>query len=338
MDWRSGRLGVACAAALGAWVFCARAAGETNAFPRMLYAAEGVGKILRYAADGSVDWECPAEMSRDVWQLPNGNVLFSFNRNYDAKRHDNPGGAMEVTPDRRVAFSVVTTGQVWSCQRLPDGTTLVGAASQGCLLIADAQGDVVRKIRVKNAPGHSCMRHARQLKDGHFLVAEESARAVREYAADGALLCEYALDFRPFSAVRKEDGGTVIGGQKRLVEVDASGRVVWSMSGDDIPQAGVRWFAGLTVLPNGHVFVCNAGGRATFLEIRRDKTVAWMSNTTIPSGHGIFLLGGGPERVPVSVFDRYTSPPSACRMAGGSLDFPGGIAYTPQPHVHRTPL
>jgi len=287
----------ACAAAWGACAFCANALGETNAFPQLLYAAEGAGKILRYAADGSVDWEYPAEMSRDVWQLPNGNVLFSFNRNYDSKRHDNPGGVMEVTPDRRVAFSFVTTGQVWSCQRLLDGTTLMGAASQGCLLIVGAKGDVVRKIRVKNAPGHSCMRHARQLKDGHFLVAEESARTVREYAADGALLREMMLDFRPFSAVRLDGGGTVIGGQKRLVEIDASGRVVWSMSGDDIPQAGVRWFAGLAVLPNGHLFVCNAGGRATFLEIGRDKTVAWMSNSgpsPFPVGHGIALLGGWP--------------------------------------------
>ena len=270
-----------------------RPTAAASAFPRLLYAAEGAQKILRYASDGTIDWEYPAEMSRDVWQLPNGNVLFCFNRNYHSQRHDNPSGVMEVTPDRRIAFSFSTTGQVWSCQRLLDGTTLVGAASQGCLLLVDPKGDVIRKIPVKNAPGHSCMRHARQLPNGHFLVAEESARAVREYAPDGKMTREINVGFPPFSAVRLANGNTVICGQQWIVEIDAEGRSVWSLSGSEIPQAGIRWFAGIQVLPDGHLFVCNAGGRVTFLEIDRSKKIVWQSHTgpsPYPAGHGIYLL------------------------------------------------
>ncbi len=119
--------------------------------PAFLFAAEGVGKILRYATDGSVAWEYPAPMSRDVWQLPNGNILFCYNENYDARKNDNPSGVMEVTADRRVVFHFRTTGQVWSCQRLADGSTLVGAASQGKLLIVHADSRLARNQGVEQA-------------------------------------------------------------------------------------------------------------------------------------------------------------------------------------------
>ena len=214
-----------------------------------LFAAEGVGEILRYAADGTIEWEYPAPMSRDVWQLPSGNALFCYNERYDARKDDNPSGVMEVTPDRRIVFHFQTTGQVWSCQRLADGTTLVGAASQGKLLIVSPEGKIVREIKLVNRPGHSCLRNARQIAGGHFLVAEESARAVREYDAEGKLLREIKVPFMPYSALRLPDGHTLICGQQSMVEVDAQDKVVWTLEGKELPQLGIRWFAGLQVLP-----------------------------------------------------------------------------------------
>ena len=138
-----------------------RAAPAVLAFPPFLFAAEGAKKIIRYGRDGTIAWDYPAEMARDVWQLPGGNVLFCYNEHYDSHRHDNPSGVMEVTPDRKVVFQFATTGQVWSCQRLGDGNTLVGAASQGKLLVVNPQGAIVREIKVLNTPGHSCLRNAR---------------------------------------------------------------------------------------------------------------------------------------------------------------------------------
>ena len=89
-------------AALVAFVFgpLPGAAAE-NAFPPLLFAAEGAKKIIEYGRDGKVAWEYPAEMSRDVWHLANGNVLFCFNRDYDSQRNDRSGGVMEVSPDMR---------------------------------------------------------------------------------------------------------------------------------------------------------------------------------------------------------------------------------------------
>ncbi|HWH72423.1 MAG TPA: hypothetical protein VNT26_23885, partial [Candidatus Sulfotelmatobacter sp.] len=260
----------------------AQAVLAADRFPPLLYAAEGAQKILRYDSEGQVVWEYPAEMARDVWALPNQNVLFCFNRDYNSAKHDNPSGVLEVTPDKKVVFAFWTTGQVWSCQRLADGNTLVGAASQGKLLIVNPQAKVNKSISVLNPPGHSCMRNARQIAGGHFLVAEESAHAVREYDTDGKLVREIKLSFAPFSVVRLENSNTVICGQQTLVEVDPAGKILRSVDGKDLPDLGIRWFAGLQVLPNGNFFVCNAGGKVPFLELAPDKRVLWQSPSTLP--------------------------------------------------------
>ena len=205
--------------------------GSETVFPEFLFAAEGAKQIIRYGRDGAIAWEYPAEMARDVWQLPGGNVLFCYNRNYDPRRHDNPSGVIEVTPDRKIVFQFSTTGQVWSCERLPDGNTLVGASSQGKLLVVNPQGIVVREIKVLNAPGHSCMRNARQVAGGNYLVAEESAHAVREYSPAGKSVREIHVKFAPFSAVRLRNGNTLICGQKSIVEIDCRDKLVWSLEG-----------------------------------------------------------------------------------------------------------
>jgi hypothetical protein len=283
------------------WLEPAVMAAETaKLFPPLVYAAEGVGKIIRYDSTGTAAWEFPAEMARDVWVLPNQNILFCYNRDYDSAKHDNLSGVMEVTTAKKIVFSFRTVGQVWSCQRLADGNTLVGAASQGKLLVVSPEREIIKTVRLLSPPGHSCLRNARQIAGGHFLVAEESAHAAREYSGEGKLLREIKLSFAPFSVIRLENGNTVISGQQTIVEVDQADKIVWSVKGDDLPQAGIRWFAGLQVLPQGNLFVCNAGGKVPFLEISRDKQIAWQSPSAIavPLGHGIQRLDlvGTPQK------------------------------------------
>ena len=268
-------------------VFTARAADN---FPPLLFAAEGAKSIIRYDATGRVAWEFPAEMSRDVWQLPSGNILFCYNNNYDSSKNDNPSGVMEVTPDKQVVFHFKTTGQVWSCQRLPDGNTMVGAASQGKLLIVNPKGDVVREIKLTSRGGHSCIRNARQIKGGDFLVAEESAHAVRRYGPEGKLVREIKVSFAPYSAVLLDNAHILACGQQTMVELDDKDQIVWSLDGKALPTLGVRWFAGIQVLPNGNIFICNAGGKIGFFEITREKTIAWQSPEGFPMGHGIQRL------------------------------------------------
>jgi outer membrane protein assembly factor BamB len=284
-------------------VVCALAAGGgedggQKAGRAFVYAAEGAKKIVMFDAQGKVTWEYPAEMSRDVWRLANGNVLFCYNNNYNSGKNDNPSGVIEVTPEKREVFHFKTTGQVWSCQRMRDGRTLVGAASQGKLLIVDAGGAVAKEIKLKSAGGHSCLRNAREVGNGNFLVAEEGARAAREYDADGKLVREIAVDFPPYSVLRLANGNTVICGKQTMVEVDGAGTTLWKLQAQDIPEMGVRWFAGLQALPGGGFFVCNAGGKTPFFELSAERTVTWQwTGAAAPIGHGIQVLDVAGEAV-----------------------------------------
>ncbi|MCX7008167.1 MAG: hypothetical protein NTY53_13125, partial [Kiritimatiellaeota bacterium] len=194
-----------------------RAAPAPVAFPPVFYTAEASGKIQRYDERGKVVWEFPAEMARDVQVTTNGNVLFCYNNKYDSRRNDNPSGVMEVTPQKQVVFHFQTTGQVWTCQRLLDGRTLVGNASRGEVLLVSSKGAVEKTIRIQNTPGHSAMRHARYTPSGHILVAEESASAIREYDLENKLVREIKTPFRPFSVAVLPDGLIIVSGQTGIM-------------------------------------------------------------------------------------------------------------------------
>jgi hypothetical protein len=170
---------------------------------------------------------------------------------------------------------------------------LVGAASQGKLLIVDQDGSIKQSIQLRGNPGHSCLRNARQIDGGRFIVAEESSRAVRIYAADGTLAREIKLGFCPYSAVQLTNGNILACGQSSVVEIDAQDHVVWKLEGSELPDIGVRWFAGAQVLPNKNVLICNAGGKVPFIEINHQKQVVWQWPSSTPAvalGHGIQQL------------------------------------------------
>ncbi len=260
--------------------------------PPLLFTSEGLGKIVRFDGTGSVVWEYPADTARDVWQLPNGNVLFPYSISNGVNNAET--GVMEVAPDKRVVWRFKTRGQVYSCQRMADGNTLVGATQQGRLLIVNPSGEVVKSFAVKNATaGHSSMRNVRALSDGHFLVAEESARAAREYDADGNFLREFKTPFPTYSAIRLPSGNTMTCGKTGIVEFDSAGKGIWELKASDVSELGIRWFAGMQVLPSGNLFICNAGGKVPFAEISKDKKIIWQAAPAMIQesfGHGIQLL------------------------------------------------
>ena len=278
-----------------------------SGFVPLLYAAEGAGQIQYYNEEGSVAWQIPVEMSRDVSRLPNGNLLYAYNRNYNGARHDNPGGVIEYDPlQQKNVMEFATTGQVWSCWRLADGRTLVGAASQGRVLFLNAKGVVMGSFPVKNRAGHSCLRHVRPEPGGNILVAEESANAVREYTQEGALVREITVSFKPFSMERLTNGNTIVSGQGAMVELDADGRTVWQLKGTDYPALGIRWCAGFQLLDNGDLLVCNAGGKVPFFRVTpgQKPKVVWQSdpNAKIPLGHGVALCPRRPDMPPPVTF------------------------------------
>ena len=100
--------------------------------------------------------------------------------------------------------------------------------------------------------------------------------------------------------IRQDNAKTIICSQQSVVEIGSKDEVVWFLEGKELPQIGVRWFAGIQVLPSGNLFLCNAGGKVTFVEITRDKRIVWQSSlgpSVFPLGHGIHRLDiPGPAR------------------------------------------
>lgn len=236
----------------------------------------GGSKIRIFSAEGKLEWEYPCSSSvHETWVLPNGNVLFVSN------------GVREVTRDKRVVFEYKSDLYITTCQRLPDGNTLIGENPLNRVIEVDAQGTIVKTVQFAGGASDKSrnFRLARKLRNGHYLVAHEGEGMVREYDGDGALLKEIKTPGGPYAVVRLENGNTLIscGAGKQVVEVDPAGNTVWDLKNGDIPGLELSWMAGLQRLPNGNTvmtcwFPCNDyKGKSTpqVFEVTPDKRVVW---------------------------------------------------------------
>ena len=154
----------------------------------------------------------------------------------------------------------------------------------------DPKGKVVKEIATGGKPHIHNYTMARQLKDGNFLLARENLQSVQIMDQDGKVLREIKCGQRTFSVIMRDNGNILVSGQHRIIEFDQTGKETWALSKDDVKEMGVRWFAGMQLLPGGNILVCNAGGKVPFFEVTRDKKIAWRSNHgphKIPVGHNI---------------------------------------------------
>ncbi len=84
----------------------------------------------------------------------------------------------------------------------------------------------------------------------------------------------------PFTAIRLENGNTLIGctNGNRVIEVNADGKIVWSVTNDDLGEKLLDDACGVQRLPNGNTVVTSyhaKGDAVKLLEITRDKKVVW---------------------------------------------------------------
>ncbi len=236
------------------------------------------GKVFIVAADGTTQWEFKTTRCNDLWVLPTGNVLFNTGR-----------GVQEVTRDGRVVFDYQSKSEIYACQRLANGRTFVGECNTGRLLEIEPDGRIAKEVRLLpegKDGGHLYMRNARRLANGHYLVTHYGEQVVREYDADGRTVLTIPAAGGPHSVARLPNGHTVIScgdlpGGARIFEVDAAGRTVWQVQGDDLPGISLKFIAGFHRLPNGNTVIANWLGHGQFgkaphlIEITRDKRVVW---------------------------------------------------------------
>ena len=236
------------------------------------------GKVFLVAAGGTVDWEYPAASCNDLWVLPNGNLLFNTGH-----------GVREVNRDKQVVFEYQSESEIYACQRLANGNTFIGECNAGRLLEVGPSGRIVKEIRLLpegQDGGHSYMRNARRLENGHYLVAHYGEQVVREYDGDGKALRTIPAAGGPHSVVRLPNHHTLIScgdqpGGSRVFEADAEGKTVWEVRGDELPGVSLKFVAGLQRLPNGNTVICNWLGHGQFgkaphlLEVTPDKRLVW---------------------------------------------------------------
>src|SRR5207302_6961697 len=68
------------------------------------------------------------------------------------------------------------------------------------------------------------------------------------------------------------------GNNNRVVEIDRTGKVVWSVDQKDLPGITLAWVTMVQVLPSGNVVIgnCHAGpDNPQLIEVTRDKKVVW---------------------------------------------------------------
>lgn len=243
-------------------------------------------------ADGTTSWTYP-HATRDGYVLDNGNIILTLNK---GKRYRG-GAVIEITPEgKETLIWKGTQSEVNSAHPTDDGTFVITEAGKKPRLVeVDRSGKVMVEfpLQCQKQNHHLQTRMARKLEDGTYLVPHLLDFAVFNYDADGKILSKLdtsvpgdtkrAIHTWPFTAIRHGDGHTMVccTNGNRVVDFDAEGKIVWTLTNDDLPGPWLQDPCGGQVLPNGNmVIACYAGGKKDLnapklFEVNRDKKVIW---------------------------------------------------------------
>lgn len=234
--------------------------------------------------EGKTIWKYPGS-TRDGFVLPNGNILLAVSKNKEY-----PGGAVvEVKRDLTKVFEFKgTQSEVNTAQLLPNGNImLTEAGAKPRVLEVDREGKIVVEVPLscQNTNHHMESRMTRKLPNGNYLVPQLFDKVVREYTPKAEIVWEFKTaaepkDSWPFTAIRLANGNTLVNCThgNTVVEVDATGKVVWQLSNADLPDKLLNDPCGAQRLPNGNTVICSyaiGAKRTKLLEVTPDKKVVW---------------------------------------------------------------
>jgi outer membrane protein assembly factor BamB len=247
-------------------------------------------------ADGKTTWKYP-HASRDGWVLPSGNILLALSKSKTYPK----GAVVEVNLDGKVLFEFKgTQAEVNTVQPLSDGKILLTeAGDKPRILEVNRDGKVLVEVAIQAQVmnHHLQTRMTRKLTNGNYLVPQLTDRVVREYDATGKVIWEVKTPNMPFTAIRLNNGHTVIGCTlgNLIIEVDGKGQEVWRFSNDDLPNKPISDICGAQRLANGNtVFTSYRAGKGQpkLFEVTPDKKLVWTYNDERKSGiHHFQILG-----------------------------------------------
>ena len=234
----------------------------------------GLHKLLRFSAEGKMEWEYGPVYSYDLQLLANGNLLFCDSAGKSSR-------TVELDPKTKTAvWEYKSTGEVFSCKRLANGNTLVGECSNGRIVEVDAKGAVIRTIPLTAThKGHGSMRLFEPAAAGTVWVAHMADKCLRQYDNSGKVLRTVTCPFAVFGVLPLADGRVMACGQGAVVEFDAAGKMTPVKNAD---FAGEHVFVtGLEKLPNGNLLVTQwlghgqEGKGIPGLELTPERQTAW---------------------------------------------------------------
>ena len=260
---------------------------EDNSFvqtgiPRKILVGDYSTRLLALVNEqGDIDWKQPIRQIHDASRLPNGNVLFQRSWT-DIVEIDSEGATVWKYDAANQHGNTGKKVEVHAFQRLANGDTMIVESGSGRIIEVDAQGTLKKEIvlTLNHKNFHTDTRLARKLKNGNYLVAHEGDKVVREYNAKGTVVWDYLVGTKVYSAQRLANGNTLIGAGDghRVVEVDQSGKTVWSVEEQDLPGITLAWVTMVERLPDGNTFIvnCHAGPEnPQLLEVTSAKKVVW---------------------------------------------------------------
>ncbi len=260
---------------------------EDNSFvqtgiPRKILVGDYSTRLLALVNEqGDIDWKQPIRQIHDASRLPNGNVLFQRSWT-DIVEIDSEGATVWKYDAANQHGNTGKKVEVHAFQRLANGDTMIVESGSGRIIEVDAQGTLKKEIVLtrNHKNFHTDTRLARKLENGNYLVAHEGDKVVREYNAQGTVVWDYLVGTKVYSAQRLANGNTLIGAGDghRVLEVDQSGKTVWSVEEQDLPGITLAWITMVERLPDGNTFIvnCHAGPEnPQLLEVTSAKKVVW---------------------------------------------------------------
>lgn len=234
--------------------------------------------------DGKETWNSGKPGARDGYVLPNGNVLICW-----------ADEVVEYNNKKEVIFTFKRSeeeNELGTAVRLPGGHTLITESGKSPRLMeVDNKGQV--KLTVPLLPEtdniHMQTRMARKQPNGNYLVPHLLAFKVKEYTSSGKVVKEFKTDGEelggraaenwPFTAIRLNNGNTLITlthGNK-VVEMNPAGKVVWKVSNDDFAEKPFNDPCGAQRLHNGNTVIASYGASdgIKLFEIDKSKKLVW---------------------------------------------------------------
>lgn len=244
--------------------------------------------VVIVSEKGEIEWQFDAPAS-DCWLLPNNHILLAL---YPTDKYPH-GAVIEMVRDtKEIVFEFQGRQQeISTAVRLLDGNTLIaelGPKPQALLVNQDGNIESSMPLACQTENLHMQTRMLRVLPNGHYLAPHLFDFAVKEYdPKTGEVLKSLPTDDRgrdkhdwPFTAIRLADGNTLIGCThgNRVIEVDPEGKIVWSLTNEDLGEELIHDACGVQRLPNGNTVItsyANSGDAVKLFEVTRDKKVVW---------------------------------------------------------------